>query len=88
MKELKRKLSDFQKKENTSNVKIKLTDTEVYELFKGYSEASKDDIKANYKDNILNYSNLQEETKKEILETVLVINNGDDKPIIIIDDII
>lgn len=85
---LKKQLLDLQKKKNPSNVKIELTDVEVYDLFKGYSEASKDDIKSNYKDNILNYSKLKEETKKEIFETVLVINHGDDEPIIIIDDII
>lgn len=85
---LKKELLELQKKKNISNIEIELTDIEVYDLFKKYSEASRDDIKANHKDNILNYSNLKEETKKEIFEKVLVINNGDDEPVIIIDDIL
>lgn len=85
---LKKELLDLQKKKNPSNVNIELTDVEVYDLFKGCSEASKDDIKANYKDNLLNYSDLKEETKKEIFETILVIEYGNYDPVVIIDDII
>lgn len=85
---LKKELLELQKKKNPSNIEIKLTDAEVYDLFKEYSEASKDDIKANYKDNLLNYSDLKEETKKEIFETILVIEYGNYDPVVIIDDII
>lgn len=85
---LKKELLDLQKKKNPSNVKIELTDVEVYDLFKGYSQNTKDDIQANYKDNLLNYSDLKEETKKEIFERILVIEYGKYDPVVIIDDII
>lgn len=85
---LKKELLDLQKKKNPSNVNIELTDVEVYDLFKGYSQNTKDDIQANYKDNLLNYSDLKEETKKEIFETILVIEYGNYDPVVIIDNII
>ena len=74
---LKKQLSDFQKKKDLSDIKIEFTDVEVYELFKRYSQNTKDDIQANYKDNLLNYSDLKEETKKEIFEIYAnIINYG------------
>lgn len=85
---LKKKLVDLQKKENLSDVKIEFTDVEIYELFKGYSKATRDDIQANYKDNLLIYSKLKEETKKEIFERILVIEYGNYDPVVIIDNII
>ena len=85
---LKKQLSDFQKKKDLSDIKIEFTDVEVYELFKRYSQNTKDDIQANYKGNLLNYSKLKEETKKEIFERILVIEYGKYDPVVIIDDII
>jgi hypothetical protein len=88
LKKLKKELLDLQKKKNPSNVKIEFTDVEIYELFKGYSQDTRDDIQANYKGNLLNYSKLKEETKKEIFERILVIEYGKYDPVVIIDDII
>lgn len=85
---LKKQLSDFQRKKDLSDIKIEFTDVEIYELFKRYSQDAKDDIQANYKDNLLNYSDLKEETKKEIFERILVIEYGKYDPVVIIDDII
>jgi len=85
---LKKQLSDFQRKKDLSDIKIEFTDVEIYELFKRYSQDTKDDIQANYKDNLLNYSDLKEETKNEIFETILVIEYGNYDPVVIIDNII
>lgn len=85
---LKKQLSDFQRKKDLSDIKIEFTDVEIYELFKRYSQDAKDDIQANYKDNLLNYSDLKEETKKEIFETILVIEYRNYDPVVIIDNII
>lgn len=88
MLKLKKQLSDFQRKKDLSDIKIEFTDVEIYELFKRYSQDAKDDIQANYKDNLLNYSDLKEETKKEIFETILVIEYRNYDPVVIIDNII
>lgn len=85
---LKKQLSDFQREKDLSDIKIEFTDVEIYELFKRYSQDAKDDIQANYKDNLLNYSDLKEETKKEIFETILVIEYRNYDPVVIIDNII
>lgn len=85
---LKKELLNLQKKKDLSDIKIEFTDVEIYELFKRYSQATKDDMQANYKDNLLNYSDLKEETKKEIFETILVIEYGNYDPVVIIDNII
>lgn len=85
---LKKELLNLQKKKDLSDIKIEFTDVEIYELFKGYSQDTRDDIQANYKGNLLNYSKLKEETKKEIFERILVIEYGKYDPVVIIDDII
>ena len=88
LKKLKKELLKLQPNKNPSNIEIEFTDVEIFELFKGYSKATRDDIQANYKDNLLIYSKLKEETKKEIFETILVIEYGIYDPVVFVDNII
>lgn len=87
LKKLKEQLLSMKKATEKTERIILLSKDEINELFKEYSEETREDINNNYTNGYLHWDKLKTETLKEVVfDLILIIGEGEDA-VVIIDDI-